>query len=37
MIQDLEDKLSKEAYENLAKWLSEDEYLSFRDEINSLI
>lgn len=37
MIQDLEDKLSKEAYENLAKWLREDEYLSFRDEINSLI
>jgi len=37
MIQDLEDKLSKEAYANLIKWLSEDEYLSFRDEINLLI
>ncbi len=37
MNKDLEYKLSKEAYSNLIKWQSGDEYLSFRDEINILI
>lgn len=37
MIKELKDKLSKEAYTNLIKWLSDDEYSSFRNEINELI
>ncbi len=37
MNEELKDKLSLEAYTNITKWLSDDEYLSFRGEINSLI
>lgn len=37
MNKDLEAKLSKEAYLNLSKWLSDTEYSRFRNEINTLI
>jgi phosphoglucomutase/phosphomannomutase len=37
MLKNAERKISKEAFENLKKWLAEEEFASYKDEIESLI